>query len=264
LLPLHFWIIGGISLLICLVCLLFYQKNKKLLDEMWAVDTYQARDLRCMVSGGFDATVEVEGTVSCDEPAISLAARIPCCYYQTCVSREDRRTRTVTSGSGSSKRTRIETYYVWVEDLNKAVAKPFKVNDKTGFTLVDPAKASIDTECAYSEVIHQREPWFEPSVGFSDTGRYKIVESVFRPEGYVYVLGRATSTDSGEALIHYPDKGYMDPNKKFYIISRKSEKELGRSKQKRGRVLFWISMLTFLVALYCVLASFGLFPGLRD
>ena len=259
----HFWIIGGIFLTISLVCYLVYKRNKKLLDEMWAVDTYQAKELRRMVSGGFDATVEVEGTVSCDKPVISLAARVPCCFSRTQVSREDRQTRMVTSGSGSSRRTRVETKCVWIEDLNKEVAVPFRVIDETGYTLVDPTGARIDTESVYSEVIHHREPWFEAEVGYSDTGRYKIVESVFRPEGYAYVLGRASSTPSGEALIHSPDRGYMDPKKKFYIISRKSEKELGQKKQKKGRILFWISVLTFLSALCCALASIGLLPGLK-
>ena len=262
-LPEHFWIIGGISLLVCLICFLFYQKNKKLLDEMWAVDTYEARELKRMVSGGFDATVEVEGTVSCDEPVVSLAAKIPCCYSRTRVSREERRTRIVTSGSGSSRRTRVETSYVWIEDLDKEITRIFKVHDETGYTLVNPVGARIDTESVFSDVIHHRESWFEPEVGFSDTGRYRIVESVFRPEGYAYVLGRASSTKNSEALIHSPDRGYMDPKNKFYIISRKSEKELGRKKQKKGRVLLWISVLTFLTALYCALASIGLFPGLK-
>lgn len=44
--PEHFLIIGGFSLAAGLICHLFYRKNKKLLEEMWAVDTYDAKDLQ--------------------------------------------------------------------------------------------------------------------------------------------------------------------------------------------------------------------------
>lgn len=40
---------------------------------MWAVDTYDAKDLKRLVKGGFEATVEVQGTASCENPIVSLA-----------------------------------------------------------------------------------------------------------------------------------------------------------------------------------------------
>lgn len=251
-------IIGGVSLAAGLISFFFYNKNKKLLLEMWAVDTYSSKDLRRLVKGDFEATVEVQGTVSCENPILSLAANIPCCYYYTSVEREDRRTRIVKSGSG----TRIKTYYVWVKELDEKISTPFKVRDKTGDTLVDPLKASIDTETVFNKVIRQRKLWFGQSVRNSDTGKYRIKESIFQPEGFVYVLGQASATKEGEALIQYPKKGYMDLKRKFFIISRKSEKELTRKKQRVGRVLFSISMVFCLAVLYSLLAYFGVAPGL--
>ena len=91
--PEHLLIIGGFSLAAGLICFFFYRKNKKLLEEMWAVDTYSAKDLRRLVKGDFEATVEVQGTVSCENPIVSLAANIPCCYYHTSVERQDRVSR---------------------------------------------------------------------------------------------------------------------------------------------------------------------------
>ena len=114
-LPEHYLIIGGFSLVAGLICFFFYRKNKKLLEEMWAVDTYSAKNLRRLVKGDFEATVEVQGTVSCEKPVVSMAANIPCCYYHTSVERQDRRTRIVKSGSG----TRIRTYYVWVKEMTQ-------------------------------------------------------------------------------------------------------------------------------------------------
>jgi len=260
--PEHVLIIGGFSLVAGLVCLFFYNKNKKLLEEMWAVDTYSAKDLRRLVKGAFEATVEVQGTVFCEKPVVSIAAKVPCCYFHTSVARQDRRTRTVTSGSGSSRRTRTETYYVWVEEMDEKKSTLFKVRDKTGDTFVDPTRASIDTETVLDMIVRHKELWFEQKVRNSDTGKYRIRESVFKPEGFVYVLGQASATGEGEALIQYPKKGYMDPKKKFFIISRKSEKELTQKKQKVGRMLGFMSAVFFLAVLYSLLAYFGIAPGL--
>jgi len=261
-LPEHYLIIGGFSIVAGLICFYFYNKNKKLLEEMWAVDTYSAKNLRRLVKGDFEATVEVQGTVSCEKPVVSMAANIPCCYYHTSVERQDRRTRTVTSGSGSSRRTRTETYYVWVEEMDEKISTLFEVRDETGDTLVDPTRASIDTEKVVDEIVRHKEPWFEQRVRNSDTGKYRIRESVVKPEGFVYVLGQASATKEGGALIQYPKKGYMDLKKKFFIISRKSEKELTRKKQRVGQVLMTISAIFFLAVLYSLLAYFGIAPGL--
>ncbi len=225
---------------------------------MWAVDTYSAADLRRLVKGGFDATVEVQGLVFCENPIISLAAHIPCCYFHTTVARQSRRTRSIKSGSGM----RTQTHYVWVNEMDEKISTPFKVRDKTGETVVDPARASIDTETVLNKVVRYREPWFGDNVRDSDTGRYRIRESVFIHEGFVYVLGQATTTKAGEAQIRFPKKGYMDPKRKIFLVSRKSEKELTQKKQKVGRVLKIMSAFFFLALMYSLLAYFGLAPGL--
>jgi len=252
-----FLIIGGFSLASALIIHLFYNKNKKLLEEMWAVDLYSAKDLRRMVKGGFDAIVEVQGTISCENPILSLAANIPCCYCETSVERQDRRTRVVKSGSG----TRVQTSYVWEMEINEKKSALFKVQDKTGDTLVDPAKATVDTETEVNKIVSSRELWFDHRVGPSDTGKYRIKESVLKSEGFVYVLGQASSTGDGDALIKYPKKGYMDPKKKFFLINRKSEKELTKKKQKVGRVLGIIRAIFLLAVLYSLLAYFHIAPG---
>jgi hypothetical protein len=259
--PTVYLIIAGLTILICLVLFFFFRRIKKLLEEMWAVDTYTAQDLHRMVKHQFDATVEVEGTVSCDDPVISPAARVPCCYVHTTVSRQERKTRIVTEkDSGGRSYSREETYFEWTVDLNENDSTIFKVQDETGYTLVNPNKAHIDLETIYDEQVPHREPWFENKVGRSDTGLYKIRERVFFPNGFVYVLGQATDTDEGVAMIHAPEKGYMDPKKKFFVISRKSEKELTRSKQVKARWLFWLSAASFSIALYCLLAYLGVLP----
>jgi hypothetical protein len=261
--PAVYLIIGSLSLLICLILFVVFRKKKKLLEEMWAVDTYTAKDLRRLVKHQFDATVEVEGQVSCDDPVVSSAARVPCCYVHTTVSRQERKTRTMTErGSDGRNISREETYHDWTVDLNEKSSAIFKVQDETGYTLVDPTDARIDLETVYDAQISHTEPWFEGHVGQSDTGLYKIHERAFLPEGFVYVLGRATDTEEGVAMIRSPEKGYMDPKKKFFVISRKNEKELTQSQQKKARRLFWLSTVFLSIALYCLFAYLDILPPL--
>jgi hypothetical protein len=242
-------LIGGIVLLlISLICFLISRSQKRVLEEMWAVDTYTARELRRMVKGHFDATVEVEGTISCDKPLISLAAGIPSCYYKTTVFLEKKKAREVREKDSTGRhQTRTEIEYDWIPENAAEEWTVFKVHDETGFTLVDPRKGSIDTESVHSAELSQRLPWFDNRIGYSDTGKYRIEERALRPQGYVYVLGRATET--GDApIIHQPDKGYMELKKKIFLISRKSEKELGQKRGKTARILSWIAAIALLVA----------------
>lgn len=137
-----------------------------------------------------------------------------------------------------------------------------KIRDKTGDTLVDPTKASIDTETVVDKIVRHREPGFEQIVHRSDTGKYRIKESVFRPGGFAYVLGQAFPTGDRDAQIKYPNKGYMDPNKKIFFISRKNEKELTQKKQKVSKVLGALRGVFILSFFYSLLAYFGIAPGL--
>lgn len=252
------FLFGGIALsIISLILFLIARGQKKILEEMWAVDTYQAKELRRMVKGHFDATVEVEGSITCDKPLLSLAAGIPSCYYKTTVFLEKKKSREVREKDDAGRsQTRTETEYRWIPETAAEEWEVFKVHDETGFTLVDPRKARIDTESVHSVELSQRLPWFESRIGYSDTGKYRIEERALRPVGYVYVLGNATET-ADAPLIRLPDKGYMDLKKKIFLISRKSEKELGRKRSKTARILTWIAAAALLagVSLFLLYVS---------
>lgn len=231
--------VAGFNILAALIFYFCRRNAKHLLDELWAVDTYDAKELRRMCRGGFDATVKVAGEVSCDSPVTALASGIRCCWFRTVVEREVRRTRTVTETDSRGRRTsRTETYYEWETALDVTGTSVFKVTDDTGYTLVDPEGADIDTERVVSKVVRGREPWFGTTVPLSATGSYRITEHVFRSSGRAFVLGRASCRNDA-AIIRKPDRGYLDPKRRYFIISRKSEKELTRSKHIYAAVCYW-------------------------
>lgn len=249
--------VGAVLFVVCLVLALGYRNAKQFLDELWAVDTYEARDLRRMCKGGFDATVEVQGMVSCSQPLVSLAAQVPCCWFHTKVEREERKTRTVTDTDSDGRRhIRNETYYEWETEFDRTFTTIFEVRDETGVTFVDPDRADIQTETVFSREVSQRQPWFDSSIGFSDTGDYRISEEAFLPERYAFVIGEASERDGG-VVLHYPKKGYLDPRRRHFVISRKTENELVKSKQTTASLYLWSSVAAFLCAIVCLLIAAG-------
>ncbi len=247
-------IAGGIALVLSVVLLWYYSRSKKLLDEMWAVDTYDARELRRMCSGGFRATVEVQGNVTCDQPVIAPASKFPCCWCRTIVERQETQVR--------ASRTGIRTEHVWIKEYDFTIFAIFKVNDSTGYTLVNPLGADIETEAPYKLVTNEHEPWFT-GVGYSDTGMYRITETIFVPTGFVYVLGQASCAGEGtdaDVLIHEPSEGYIDPRHKVFLISRKTEKQLAESQDLSLAVSYWGAVIGLLFAAYCILSLVGVVP----
>jgi hypothetical protein len=248
-------IAGGVVFILAVALMVYYRRSKGLIDEMWAVDTYDAAELRKMCSGGFNAVVEVQGQVSCEAPITAPASKFPCCWCRTRVDREAE--RVVYDKSGA----RAERF--WRTDYDKTLTTIFRVTDSTGFTLVDPTNAQIDTEDPYTLVTLERESWFDGEVGRSDTGRYRIREEIFVPSGYVYILGQASNCQEGlasDTLIHYPGEGYTDPSHRYYIISRKSEKDLTDTNEISVKVCFWAGIGGFMFAAYCILRIFRLVP----
>ena len=247
-------IAGGISLVLSIVLIVYYRHAKGLLDEMWAVHTYQARELRKMCSSGFSAIVEVEGKITCDNPVTAPASEFPCCWCRTTVERQ--MSEIVVSRSGPSKRL------VWKKDHDTVLTAIFKVNDETGYTLVEPMNADIETEKPYTLITGEREPWFD-DIGYSDTGTYRITEELFAPTGYVYVLGEASCAGEGpmpDAIIHYPEHGYVDPKRSFFIISRKSEKQITQSNEFSLKMCLYGGVLGLFFTGYCALSLAGILP----
>ncbi len=225
-----------VSLVITIVTLgltvfftLFYVRTKKLLDEVWAVDTYAAHELRLMCTECFKAMVEVEGQVICEKPMTSPAAGITCCWSRTKVAKEQR---------GAKGGTH------WIYEMDLTLFVPFDVKDQTGTVTVMAENPDIDSIQTCDRITIEREPFFE-SVGYSDTGRYKITEEAFLAGGYAFVHGEAKCID-GVVTIGPPEKGYLDPKSKFFLISRLNQAALVGERNTTTTVCFWGAIVGFL------------------
>lgn len=237
---------GTLSLILGCVMVYYYTRSKRLIDEMWAVDTYTARDLRLLCSGDFSAIVEVEGIIECDNPLISPAAKIPCCWCHTKIESEE-----CAPNGGKCWRTTFE----------ETKSTLFKVCDKTGFTLVEPLDADIDAARIFFDTVNRMQALSISSrIGTSDTGDYRITEEALHDGGYAYVLGLAACTQRGtspDVLIRKADQGYADVKRGHFIISRKSEKELTTQYGISTTLCYYMAAISFAVTLFSALCLTG-------
>jgi hypothetical protein len=223
----------------------YYIKSKRFADEIWAVKSYAARDLRLMCSSGFEAIVKVEGIIECYNALISPAGRVPCCWYHLTVEWEE------TLEEKQSPRILV------FEDTKSTI---FKVCDKTGFTLVDATGASVDAvEDFFDTVDKSRALEISGGIRTSDDGRYRITEEILHAGGYLYVLGLAKCTQKGtssDAVICKPNHGYVD-SKGHFIISRKPDKELTKQSGISVSVCYYMAAISFAVTLFSILCLTG-------
>lgn len=237
---------GMISLIVGCIMVYYYFRSKRIIDEMWAVKTYGARELRMMCSSGFNAVVEVEGIVECDHPLITPAAKIPCCWYHIKIERE------MYGSKGSTH---------WISAFEDTKSTIFKVCDKTGFTLIEPMRAEVDAACVYFDTAF-RDTVYEinNNISLSDTGQYRITEEALHDGGYVYVLGTAQCIQQGsssDVVIRKSEQGYID-QKGHFIISRKSEKELTKQYGLSVSICYYLAAISFAVVFFCILCITGI------
>ena len=252
----RFLIGGGIALLCSATLFYYYVRSKRLLDEMWSVKTYESTELKRMCADGFNAVVEVQGAVSCDKPVLSPVGQVPCCWLRVKVRREQGQSNSIVGALAEVSAAVLETN--WITEMDRTYSAIFKVEDKTGYTLVNPECADVETIKLFDGVVTRGDSWLERLIT-PGAGRYHVTEEAFLPTGYAYVLGQATKV-TDDVMMHYPARGYIEPGKRFFIISRKTEKELSGFNQITVSVCFWFGVLAFFASVFCLLVGLGLIP----
>ena len=56
-------------------------------------------------------------------------------------------------------------------------------------------------------------------------------------------------------MVHHPQEGYLDPKKRYFVVSRKSEKESARSEQTTASVCFCLAVTAGLIAATCLILA---------
>lgn len=238
-------ILGCVSLVLGLVMVYYYFRTKHLMDEIWAIKPYTARDLRLMCSGGFEAIVKVEGIIECIDPLISPAAHVPCCWYHLKIEWEEE----IDENQGRQ----LAVY----EESKSTI---FKVCDKTGFILVNPEGAEIDVVDDYFDTVYKPKALeISDKIGISYDGNYKITEEILHDSGYICIIGQARCTQGGtspDAVISKPNHGYVN-KKGHFIVSRRSDRELTRQYGISVSVCYYMAAISFAVSLFSILCLSG-------
>jgi hypothetical protein len=205
-------------------------------------------------------TVEVKGTLRCENPLYSEMAEESCACYVSRVTREYVSSSGPSSddspGSHHTRQTASET-------LSESVqAVPFFVEDETGRVEVHPQGSEVDAK----EVVDRFEPSASPGftlggapVPFDEDARtlgYRYTESVLPVDAPVYVLGvvrEGGGIGAGPAPVDTPVEELplmkggelastlpsSRDKERRYVISHRSEEVLG---QDLARTAFWMAV----------------------
>ena len=247
---LAFWAVGGLLLYV-------RHRTSRKVDLMRQTQTTDASGISAYSPG---TSVEVKGTLRCENPLQSEMAEESCACYISRVTREFVRSSGSSSdntpGSHHSRQTGSET-------LSKnAQAVPFFVEDSTGRVEVHPQGSEVDAQ----KVVDRFEPSASPGftlggdpVPFDEDANtlgYRYTESVLPIDSPVYVLGVVREDGGigagpgpvdapveelplmkgGELASTLPSS--RDKERRF-VISHRSEEALG---QDLARTPFWMGV----------------------
>jgi E3 Ubiquitin ligase len=245
-----FWAAGGLLLYV-------RHRARRKVDLIRQTHTTGASAVSEFSSG---TTVEVKGTLRCENPLHSEMAEVSCACYFSRVTREYVRSSGPSSDdspdSHQSRQTASETLAESVQ------AVPFFVEDSTGKVEVRPQGSEVDAQ----EVVDRFEPSASP--GFTlggapvlfdeeaNTLGYRYTESVLPVDSPVYVLGEVREgggIGAGPGQVDAPVEelplmkggklvsslpSSRDKERRF-VISHRSEEALG---QDLGRTVFWMAV----------------------
>ena len=197
-------------------------------------------------------SVEVEGTLRCEEPLVSEMAEVRCAYFDSRVTREYSGANDDDAASNRSSETLAESV--------RAVA--FFVEDGTGNVRVHPEGSEVDAQKVVDRFETSANPGFAlggvrvPVEEDDDTLGYRYTESVLPVDAPVYVLGvvredgdigaSATPVDAPVEALPLVGGGGLEMNlpsprdrERRFVISHRSEEALGR---ELARTTFWMGV----------------------
>ncbi len=237
-----------ISLAAGIISLFYYLKIKKEIDSLQLVHEYNARELRLLCSGNFNAVVQIKGYIDCKNPLISPIAKIPCCWYKITIQKVSQQNK---RAMGSDE--------IYVETKSTL----FKVCDDTGYILVDPTGADIDSVQVGYEEIDRRKAESITNTSLDNlfgVETFRTSEYVLVDAGTVYVTGNASSVQMGT----FPDvvinnnsaSAVRNPNR--FRISRNNNKNFESTSSRILSVCRYLSAISFILAAYFYLYITGI------
>ncbi|HEX2742044.1 MAG TPA: E3 ubiquitin ligase family protein [Rubrobacter sp.] len=225
-----FWILLLFAIIFLVaggVMLYFRRSTQQQSALMSQTETSSASEVSGLSPG---TTVEVKGTLRCDEPLTSEMAGEACAYYQATVTREYLEEDHDDNDSGSDRRSEV---------LSQSERfAPFMVEDESGRVPVNAEGAEMDVRQVVDRFERDADSGFSLGgipIRFGDSERtigYRYTESLLPVDKPVYVLG--TVRENGE--IGAPPA--EDKHQRF-VVSYRSEEALGQS---LGRNVFWLGI----------------------
>lgn len=179
-------------------------------------------------SGVFIGQVELEGTAESAAPVRSYLAGRDCVHYGFRIDERWSRTRTETY-TDSKGRTQTRTVHEsgWTNVAHGGESQPFYLRDDTGFVLVRPEGAKLETATLFDETVSRGDPLYygkgpAGSIAHSD-GVRRFVEDGIPLHAELFVAGRARE----RADLVAPEIA-ADRAAELFLISTRTEESVSR------------------------------------
>lgn len=267
-------VIAFLLAVVATVCFFSYRNNKAKLNEILYVPSSRIGDIAERAAAVSDALghgyssdyTEIKGQMLAPNRLRAPLSQLECVYYRSTVSREWEEEERYRDKDGH-QRTRIRSGSDTLFFEEKGI--PFQVDDGSGCLWVDPKNADIDL----TNAMDQRAP--EHAVQLSHNqlhfkqlrltttavslGRqrwvtsYHFRESIFEPEGVLYLLGTVVDSKGQLTLVHPSEKGQR------YVISHRTEEELVTALESTSTWLLGGSVVSGILAVLS--AGIGLVTG---
>ena len=200
-------VIGLLAVVFTVLAVVLASKGREKLKAMSAARTITAHEAAKAARPGGGTTVELHGTAATAEPLISPVSGTRCVYYHLKIA-ELQQTTSESVDPRGYQQTQTTSEWRTIKDESNYI--PFMLRDASGTILVLAKEAELIGNENKSQVdeYHKQSEWVIPAG---------------EP---VYILGDAVMTADGPTV----QKGPGGP----FIVSAKSEKELGQSLRSRS------------------------------
>lgn len=200
-------VVGSLGVAFAVLAAVLTFRGQGAYKAMFATSTMTAHEAATEARKGVARLVEVCGTAATAEPLISPVTGTPCVYFRFRVIELQESNFDYTDSDGYRRSDNSGT---WRTTKDEGDCIDFLLQDPSGSILVisDGADFTGDENTSQLDHYHKQTEWVVP-VGKT-----------------LYVLGDAAETPRGPAIQKGPDG--------TFIVSSKSEKELGRSMVWRG------------------------------
>lgn len=229
----------GILLLVIGGLMFFFStRKKKTLQGMASTKSMPIKDVQP------NTQVEIQGNITTNQPLLTPFSKRQCVYYSYDLERQVEK-----------RDQQGNVTYNWETISRDEKRVPFIVQDDTGQIMVNPEKATIDSQSLGQQFVNTADIMNNPILStisslVNGARQQRVTEKALCTDGPAYIYGYAVQGPQGLFIQNGENK---------MLISYKSEEEMEKSMGRAVTSLKWggiaLGVLGLVLAVYSLIAK---------